>query len=112
MEQASGETQAVEAKITLRRDAEDDAQERQIVVKLNGERKGELMFGDTMTIPVKAGQHRLTVDNTWNWKTLELDVKAGEHIRFRTMSRVGKFTWFLVSLFGAGPMYVSIEREE
>lgn len=112
MEQAGGETLSGEAKITLRRNEQEDAQERQIVVKLDGQNKGELMFGDSMTIPVSAGQHRLTVDNTWNWKTLELDVKAGEHIKFRTVSRVGRFTWFLVSLFGAGPMYVSIEREE
>jgi hypothetical protein len=54
----------------------------------------------------------LRVDNTWNWKTLELDVAAGEHLKFKTMSHAGTFTGFLVNMLGAGPIYVSIQREE
>jgi hypothetical protein len=72
---------------------------------------GELFYGDTITLPVTAGHHRLRVDNTWNWKTLGLDVAPGEHLKFSTVSRAGRFTWFLVSTFGAGPIYVSIQRE-
>ena len=81
-------------------------------MKLDGESVGELFYGDTISVPVTAGHHRLRVDNTWNWKTVELDVAAGEHLKFQTMSRVGRLTWFLVSLLGAGPMYVSIKPEE
>lgn len=98
--------------ITVRRNSEEDAQQRQIIVKVDGESAGELLYGDTISIPVKAGHHRLRVDNTWNWKTLELDVAAGEHLKFQTASRAGRLTWFLVSLLGAGPIYVSIKREE
>jgi hypothetical protein len=98
--------------ITIRRKAPEDAQQRQIIVKLDGENVGELFYGDTISVPVTAGHHRLQVDNTWNWKTIELDVKAGEHLRFMTVSKAGRITWFLVSLFGAGPIYVSIKREE
>jgi hypothetical protein len=100
-----------EAQITVSRTSPEDVQQRQIVVKLDGERVGELMYGETVTLPVKAGHHRLTVDNTWNWKTVELDVAAGEHVKFRTKSRAGRLMWFLVSMLGAGPIYVSIERE-
>jgi hypothetical protein len=50
------------------------------------------------------------VDNTWNWKTIDFIVGAGEHARFRTVNRGGRFTWFLVGTLGVGPMYVSIER--
>jgi hypothetical protein len=98
--------------ITIRRTSNEDAQQRQIIVKLDGESVGELFYGDTISIPVTAGRHRVRVDNTWNWKTVELDVAAGEHLKFQTMSRAGRLTWFLVSLFGAGPIYVSIKREE
>jgi len=101
---------ARQGQVTVARDSPEDVQQRQIVVKLDGERMGELMFGETMTIPVKAGHHRLTVDNTWNWKTVELDVAAGEHVKFQTKSRAGRWMWFLVSMLGAGPIYVSIER--
>lgn len=98
--------------ITIRRKSPEDVQQRQIIVKVDGTNVGELFYGDTISVPVTAGHHKLKVDNTWNWKTLELDVAAGEHLRFQTVSRAGRITWFLVSLFGAGPIYVSIEREE
>lgn len=98
--------------ITVRRNSAEDAQQRQIIVKVDGKSAGELFYGDTISFPVTAGHHRLRVDNTWNWKTLELDVAAGEHLKFQTVSRTGRLTWFLVSLFGAGPIYVSIKREE
>jgi hypothetical protein len=101
-----------QATITVRRKSPDDVQQRQIIVKLDGESVGELFYGDTISVPVTAGHHRLQVDNTWNWKTLELDVAAGDHLKFQTMSRAGRFTWFLVSMLGAGPIYVSIRREE
>jgi hypothetical protein len=98
--------------ITIRRKAPDDVQQRQIIVKVDGESVGELFYGDTISVPVKAGHHSLRVDNTWNWKTVQLEVAAGDHFKFQTKSKAGRFTWFLVSMFGAGPIYVSIKREE
>ena len=106
--------QAPEAQgtITIQRRSPHDVQQRQIIVKLDGESVGELFYGDTISVPVTAGHHSLRVDNTWNWKTVELEVAAGDHLKFQTVSRAGRFTWFLVSMFGAGPIYVSIKREE
>jgi hypothetical protein len=101
-----------QASITIRRKSPEDVQQRQIIVKLDGENVGELYYGDTISIRVTAGRHKLRVDNTWNWKTLELDVVPGDHLKFQTMSRAGRFSWFLVSMLGAGPIYVSIKREE
>ncbi|MGC1619798.1 MAG: hypothetical protein WA765_15010 [Candidatus Acidiferrum sp.] len=108
----SAEAPAAQATITIRRTSNEDVQQRQIIVKLDGETVGELFYGDTISVPASAGHHKLQVDNTWNWKTVELDVAAGEHLKFQTMSKAGRLTWFLVSLFGAGPIYVSIKREE
>ncbi|MGC1483549.1 MAG: hypothetical protein WA789_07145 [Candidatus Acidiferrum sp.] len=118
MEPASEKAQArpgaaaAQGTITIRRKSPDDVQQRQIIVKLDGEKVGELFYGDTISVPASAGHHRLQVDNTWNWKTVELDVAGGEHLKFQTMSRAGRLTWFLVSMLGAGPIYVSIKREE
>jgi hypothetical protein len=103
---------AAQGTITIRRTSPHDVQQRQIIVKVDGVNVGEVFYGDTISIPVTAGLHRLHVDNTWNWKTLELNVAAGDHLKFQTVSRAGRFTWFLVSMLGAGPIYVSIEREE
>jgi hypothetical protein len=101
-----------QATITIRRSSPEDVQQRQIIVKLDGVSVGEVFYGDTISVPVTPGHHSLRVDNTWNWKTVELDVAAGDHLKFQTMSRAGRFTWFLVSMLGAGPIYVSIRREE
>jgi hypothetical protein len=57
------------------------------------------------------GHHRLCVDNTWNWKTLEFDLAPGEDLKFRTVSRAGRFTWFLGGTLGRRPDVRSIERE-
>ena len=103
---------AAQGTITIRRTSNNDVQQRQIIVKLDGENVGELYYGDTISIRVTAGHHRLRVDNTWNWKTVELDVAPGDHLKFHAMSRAGRFSWFLVSMLGAGPIYVSIKREE
>ena len=101
----------MESHITVSRASPDDVQQRQIIVKLDGERIAELMYGQSVTRTAAPGHHRLRVDNTWNWKTLEFDLAPGEDLKFRTVSRAGRFTWFLVGTLGAGPMYVSIERE-
>ena len=101
-----------QASITIRRKSPEDVQQRQIIVKLDGENVGELYYGDTISIRVTAGRHKLRVDNTWNWKTVELEVASGDHLKFQTTSRAGRFSWFLVSMLGAGPIYVSIKRED
>ncbi len=102
----------MESRVTISRTNPDDIKQRQIIVKLDGTRLGELMHGDEISRVVEPGPHRLQVDNTWNWKTVALNVAPGEHARFRTVNRMGRFTWFLVGTLGVGPMYVSIERVE
>ena len=100
-----------QATITLRRTAPDDVQQRGIIVKVDGNRVAELKYGEGITIPLSSGRHRLSVDNTWNRKTIELDLAPGETRKFLTKSRTGRFTWFLVSFLGSGPLYVSLEPE-
>ena len=100
----------MESRVTVSRTSPDDIQQRQIIVKLDGKRLGELMSGDEISRVVESGKHRLTVDNTWNWKNVDFTVAPGEHVRFQTVNRGGRFTWFLVGTLGVGPMYVHIER--
>jgi hypothetical protein len=100
----------VESRVTVSRTSPDDVKQRQIIVKLDGETLGELMSGDEISQPVEPGPHRLQVDNTWNWKNVDFTLAPGEHARFQTVNRGGRFTWFLVGTLGVGPMYVRIER--
>src|SRR5215467_10914668 len=97
------------AKITIERNSRDDVQTRQIVVVFDGERKGELLFGDSLTFSASPGRHTLRVDNTWNHKDTELNVAEGSDFRFVVKSTAGQFSRFLLVALGAGPIYVSIE---
>ncbi|HLJ51407.1 MAG TPA: hypothetical protein VKU01_35615 [Bryobacteraceae bacterium] len=100
------------ARIVLKRTSPEDVRQRQVIVKLDDEHIGNLMFGKTMTRAVDPGHHTLRVDNTWNKRKMEFDIAEGGEAVFRVINRAGRFTWFLVSALGAGPMYVSIEPEK
>lgn len=103
---------SMESHITVSRTSAQDAQDRQINVKLDGEPFATLMYGKTATRAVAQGRHSLRISNTWNKQTIEFDLAPGEHIKFRTINREGRFTWLLGGFLGAGPLYCSLEREE
>lgn len=105
----SSDSTSVGTQITIVRNSSEDTQTRQIIVYLDGENRGELMYGDSMTLDVAPGAHVMRVDNTWNRKDLRIVVQPGEEHRFVTKSSAGKFVWFLLGFLGAGPMHVSIE---
>lgn len=102
---------AEHALVTVTRNSQADIHQRQVIVKLDGEQKGDLLFGDSLTLNVPPGHHKLQVDNTWNWKTIEFDAGPGEHLRFRAINKTGHWGWFLLSAFGVGLIFVSLERE-
>jgi hypothetical protein len=98
------------AGLIIRRDAEDDAGfQRQVRVVLDGEYKGDVMRGENGHFPIAPGHHRLKVDNTWNWKTVEFDAKDGDTVEYRVVNRPGRLTSLLFWM-GGGLLYVSIER--
>jgi hypothetical protein len=96
--------------VTIARTADHDVRQRQLVITLDGERLGELMFGESIERDVAPGPHKLRVSNTLVWKTLEFDVKPGEQVRFEAINRAGLLTYPLLVLLGAGPLYVTVRR--
>jgi hypothetical protein len=97
--------------ITVNRNSEDDIQQREIIVKLDGEQIAELTYGQTVSKEIPVGAHTLLVDNTWNSKSLEFTASEGEKIVFAAKNRSGSFSQFLLGIFGAGPIYVSLVRQ-
>jgi hypothetical protein len=81
-----------------------------ITVSLDGERIGVLMPGDSVAREVTPGRHRLKAFNTLLWKSVDVDVAAGEAPRYVVSNRAGFGTLF-VALLGTGPLYPRIERE-
>lgn len=98
------------AKITVERVHPDDVRDRQIVVSLDGEHIGTLMYGKTLSLQVAPGPHKLKAHNTLFWKNLEVDLAPGEHARFEVLSRAGTGTLGLLGLLGVGPLFLTFAR--
>ena len=99
-----------EATITIARRARDDVQVRQIYISVDGKTVAELLYGQTATVQVPAGHHRLRANNTLVWKTLDCDLQPGERATFEVVNRPGFGSFTLLSLLGAGPIYLRFER--
>lgn len=99
------------ARVTVIRKHAKDVRDRQIIVSLDGERLATLLFGDSVTRDVEPGPHRMRAHNTLFWKTIDVDLRPGEHARFVVINRAGPGSYSLLGLLGAGPLYLSFERE-
>ena len=98
------------ASVTITRQSEEDFKQRQLVVWLDGEKLGDLMFGHVFTRDVHPGPHTLRVSNTLVWKTVTFDVKPGEQVRFEAINRPGRVTYPMLVILGVGPLYVTLRR--
>ena len=96
--------------VTIARTHSADVRLRQLVITLDGECLGDLLFGEAMQRDVAPGPHRLRVSNTLVWKTLDFEVKPGEQVRFDAINRAGRLTYPLLVVFGAGPLYLTVKR--
>jgi len=100
------------SRLTVSRTSSDDVQQRQVIVKLDYESFATLLFGQTVSREMSPGTHRLRFDNTWVKKTIEFKTADGEQVHYKVINRAGRFTWWMVGILGAGPMYLTIERVE
>ena len=84
-------------------------------MSLDGERIGILQHGDVITREVEPGAHKLQAHNTLFWKTLEFTVAPGDHATFNAINKAGWGTYsvwaFLIGFLGAGPFYLTLERQ-
>jgi hypothetical protein len=96
--------------LTITRNDPGDIQQRQLIVSLDGQRLGQLMFGETLTHEVLPGPHRLRISNTLFWKTIKFVATPGEAIRFEAVNRAGRLTYPMMVVMGAGPLYLTVRR--
>jgi hypothetical protein len=96
--------------LTVSRTSDQDFKQRQLVIWIDGDKIGDLMFGDVFTRDIAPGRHTLRVSNTLVWKTVTFDVKPAEQVRFEVINRPGKLTYPMLVILGAGPLYVTIRR--
>jgi hypothetical protein len=97
--------------VTLSRNDDTDVRERQIYARIDDGPRQMLYFGDTVTIDVTAGEHRLRSNNTLFWKRMTFSIKPGEHLEFVFINRA---TWIglgIVAFFiGGVPLQLVIQR--
>ena len=98
------------ATVTVSRRDPADFKQRQLVVYLDGRRRGDILFGQSLTHEISPGPHRLRVSNTLVWKTVSFEAKSGEEVRFEAINRPGKLTYPMLVILGAGPLYVTLRR--
>jgi hypothetical protein len=98
--------------LTVRRTSDEDIQERELYVSLDGQRLGILRYGDLATVAISPGRHELRVHNTLSRKTTAFDAAPRQHVRFRTANVRGKGFAYWALFVGAALMWTLLEREE
>jgi len=99
-----------QATITVSRTSPDDIGLREIFVSLDGGSIAILANGESVTRTVTPGLHEVRAHNTLIRRRLDLDLKPGEHARLLAVNKAGRFTFSVLALLGAGPVYLSLER--
>ena len=100
-----------QARITVTRNAANDIGQRELFVSLDGQELAIMRFGESVTKEVDPGRHLLRVHNTLFWRNLQLDLQPGEHARFVAINRAGWGTFGIATVLGAGPLYLTVERQ-
>ena len=95
--------------LTVHRTSPDDVGDRQVILRLDGERIGQLLFGQTLTREISPGRHSLRAYNTLVWKTLAFDAPPGAHLHFTCINRAPRALYYLLAIFGVAPLFVTLE---
>lgn len=78
-------------------------------ISLDGDAIARLGAGRSVTREIPPGRHRVRVNNTLVWKTVEFDAAPGEHVRFVASNRTGLMTT-VMAMIGTGWFYLDVDR--
>lgn len=96
-------------RLTIHRTSPDDCKDRQVIFSLDGRRVGQLLFGQTLTIDIEPGRHRLRANNTLVWKTVELHAPAGTHVHYTCINYAPRGMFYMLAMFGVAPLLVALK---
>ena len=96
--------------VTISRQHEADARQRQVLARLDDGPTATLMFGASVTHEVQPGAHVLKVNNTLFWKTLRFTIEPGERLEFVVVNRASRITFGFLAGLGLAPLYMTIEK--
>jgi hypothetical protein len=96
--------------VTISRQHPEDAQQRQVLVRLDGGPTATLMFGDSVSQDVRPGAHVLRMNNTLFWKTFRFTIEPGERLEFVIVNRASRITFGFLAGLGLAPLYLTVEK--
>jgi hypothetical protein len=99
------------AMLTVRRTANNDVQDRQVYLSLDGEDWATIRYGQDVSREVAPGRHRLKANNTLVRKTVEFDIKPGEHVRYQCINKAHWSVMIFMAFLGAAVLTVDLVRE-
>lgn len=85
---------------------------RQIIARIDDGPNTTLLFGETADVEVAPGDHRLRVHNTLFWKTIPFTIGAGEHLEFTVVNTSGFFSFGVLAVIGAAPLYLQVRSRK
>jgi hypothetical protein len=94
--------------LTFFRTSVGDVGERQVVVRIDGGDARNLYFGDSLTVELPPGDHRVRVHNTLVWRTLTVTLAPGEPRAFDILNYAPPFALGLLAIVGAGPLLLKV----
>jgi hypothetical protein len=96
-------------RLTIHRTSNEDCGDRQVIFSLDGTRIAELLFGQTATLDIAPGPHRLRANNTLVWQTAEFIAPAGSHVHFTCINWAPSWLYFMVGILGVAPLFVTLK---
>jgi hypothetical protein len=108
--EAWDELEDLRALVTVSRTHPSDAKQRQVIVRIDDGPKQKLYFGESFTLEVTPGEHRLHAHNTLFIRKLKFTVEPGEHLEFVIVNKANAFTWTMAGVLGSAPMWLKIYR--
>jgi hypothetical protein len=106
----TGAEHDLRALVTVSREHAADAQQRQVLVRIDENPSSTLLYGDRITVEVTPGAHLFRANNTLFWKRVPFTIEAGEHLEFIVVNRAGRLSLGFLAVMGVAPMYLDIER--
>lgn len=98
------------ARLTLARTSPTDVGIRQVFVSVDGKDVAVLVHGQTVTVDIEPGPHKMRIHNTLVWKNVAFDAAPGDDIRYDIINRAGFGTTALIATLGVGPIYLTVIR--
>jgi len=105
-----GDVDDLRSTVTIGRTHPSDCGQRQIFARLDDHPRVTLLFGESVTMEVLPGRHRLRVHNTLFWKTIDFAIEPAERLEFQVINSARWWTYGMAGVLGSAPLFLSVRK--